>query len=118
MTPIDLFGLAAALLVFATFCARTMHKLRLLAIASNVAFILYALPEGLWPILILHGALLPMNLWQYAQVWQRRREPGDDNDARRDRRASYPLPPPFRRPASGVRRFPPTRNIPPESLRR
>jgi hypothetical protein len=64
----DGFGYVAAGLVFATFCAQRMASLRALAIVSNVAFIGYGLLAGLWPILILHSAMLPMNIQRYRQT--------------------------------------------------
>lgn len=65
----------AALLVFAAFFMKTMIPLRLVAIASNVAFVAYAL-LGLrygifgrvYPILVLHAALLPLNVVRLRQV--------------------------------------------------
>lgn len=60
-------GYLAAALVFCTFYMRTMLPLRWMAIASNVGFLAYAVPLQLWPIVILHGLLLPLNalrLWQ------------------------------------------------------
>ena len=60
-------GYVAAGLVFATFCAQQMALLRALAIASNVAFIGYGFLDGLWPILILHSAMLPINIQRYRQ---------------------------------------------------
>lgn len=67
----------AAALVFASFFMKTIVPLRTLAIASNVAFIGYAL-FGLYhdvfdkvlPILVLHVALLPLNLMRLRQVKQ------------------------------------------------
>jgi hypothetical protein len=61
MTTIDCYGYFAASLVLATFCARTMVLLRSLALASNGAFIVYAVSAHLWPILVLHAAMLPLN---------------------------------------------------------
>lgn len=58
----DTLGYVAASLVFATFCAQRMASLRALAIASNVAFIGYGYLDSLWPILILHCAMLPINI--------------------------------------------------------
>jgi len=57
----DLAGCIAATLVFATFSAKGMVPLRVLGVASNIAFVGYASMAGLWPILILHSILLPMN---------------------------------------------------------
>jgi hypothetical protein len=64
----DALGYVAAGLVFATFCAQRMALLRELAIASNVAFIGYGFLDGLWPILILHSAMLPINIRRYRQL--------------------------------------------------
>jgi hypothetical protein len=49
-------------LVLATFCAKSMVLLRVLAIASNIVFIAYGFEAGLWPILVLHTTMLPLNL--------------------------------------------------------
>ena len=64
----DLTGCIAAILVFATFSAKRMVPLRTLGVASNVAFVAYASMAGLWPILLLHSILLPMNLVRLKQV--------------------------------------------------
>jgi hypothetical protein len=64
MTPteISLLGYTAASLVLATFCAKSMVTLRMLALCSNVAFVMYAIEASLWPILLLHVAMFPLNL--------------------------------------------------------
>ena len=67
MTPIVLVGYLAASLVFATFCTKRMLPLRALAIASNIAFIGYGYLGVSWPILILHAAMLPMNIHRLLQ---------------------------------------------------
>jgi hypothetical protein len=61
MTRTDMLGCIAAILVFATFSAKRMVPLRALGVASNIAFVGYASLAGLWPILVLHSILLPMN---------------------------------------------------------
>lgn len=42
-------GWLAAALTLATFVCRDMLRLRLLALAANMAFIAYGLGGGLWP---------------------------------------------------------------------
>lgn len=69
----DALGYVAAGLVFATFCAQQMALLRALAIASNVAFIGYGFLDGLWPILILHSAMFPINIRRYRQLLREHR---------------------------------------------
>lgn len=62
MTAIDGLGYLAASLVLATFMAKSMVALRILAIGSNLAFIVYGLSAALWPILLLHSIMLPLNV--------------------------------------------------------
>jgi hypothetical protein len=64
----ELSGYAASLLVFAAFYMRGMVALRLVAVASNVAFIIYAVFGGLLPVLVLHAALLPLNVMRLIQM--------------------------------------------------
>ena len=51
-----------------TFYMRTMVPLRCLAIASNMAFLAYGLPLGLWPVAVLHALLLPLNILRLFQI--------------------------------------------------
>ena len=64
----EIIGYLASALVFATFYVRTMMPLRMLAIASNLAFITYAASEGLIPVLVLHSVLLPVNLARLYEI--------------------------------------------------
>ena len=66
----DTIGYAASALVLATFSMRSMRSLRVTAIASNLAFIAYAVAGGMLPILILHSILLPMNIVRLHQIDQ------------------------------------------------
>jgi len=68
-------GWISAVLVFSSFFMKTMVPLRMVAICSNVAFITYAL-LGLeygvfgrvYPIFVLHAALLPLNVVRLRQL--------------------------------------------------
>lgn len=74
ITTIDFLGYIAAFLVFLTFCMKTLIMLRAIAIMSNFAFIAYAFSADLGPILLLHGALFPMNafrLWENLRLAKR-----------------------------------------------
>jgi hypothetical protein len=59
MLWIDLVGYAASSVVLATFCMKTMRPLRILALASNVLFVVYGFFGGIYPVLILHVVLFP-----------------------------------------------------------
>jgi len=65
-------GWAAALLTLLTFFSADMRRLRLLALAANAAFIAYGSAADLLPVLVLHLALVPVNLWRLNQAFQRR----------------------------------------------
>lgn len=71
----QLMAWVAASLVFMSFWIKTIVPLRMLAIASNVAFIGYALMglhygvfDKVLPILVLHMSLLPLNVLRLRQV--------------------------------------------------
>lgn len=57
-------GYIASALVFATFCMKTMTPLRVVAICSNAVFITYGALAHIYPVLILHLVLLPLNGWR------------------------------------------------------
>ena len=65
---IDLVGYLASGFVLATFSMRSMRWLRLLALASNLAFIAYGCLANLMPVLILHVVLLPVNAYRLMQL--------------------------------------------------
>ncbi|MGG7567230.1 Crp/Fnr family transcriptional regulator [Rhodovulum sp. DZ06] len=81
----ELLGFLAAGAVFLTFCMRTMLSLRIVAVISNMAFLVYALKADLIPILALHGTLLPMNLWRLLQLLRQVRAVGAADPARSTR---------------------------------
>jgi len=68
MTLIDGIGYLASALVLLTFCMSTMLTLRAVAICSNLAFVGYGLGAGIYPVLILHIILLPLNLMLLIQM--------------------------------------------------
>lgn len=70
-------GYLASLLVLTTFCMRDMPTLRLVAIASNLAFISYGLLAEIGPVLLLHTLLLPINLYRLVQALRHQRQPGN-----------------------------------------
>jgi len=63
MDWVSFVGYFAATLVATTFYVRTMIPLRCFALASNVCFIFYAYFSSpqLYPVLLLHMYLLPLN---------------------------------------------------------
>ena len=68
----EALGWAAALLTLFTFFSADMRRLRLLALAGNAAFIAYGAIAQLLPVLVLHLALVPVNLWRLNQAFQRK----------------------------------------------
>lgn len=61
-------GYIAAALVFATFSMKTMVPLRIVGIASNIFFIAYGYLNPAYPLLVLHLALLPLNILRLNQM--------------------------------------------------
>ena len=68
MRWIDFLGYAASATVLATFCMNTMIPLRLTAILSNILFASFGLGARIYPVLILHLILLPVNALRLIQV--------------------------------------------------
>src|SRR5262249_53380492 len=60
-------GFLAGGLVVTAFCMRDIVHLRIVAVASNVAFLAYGVALGLMPVWLLHLVLLPVNL---VRLWQ------------------------------------------------
>ena len=67
MSWVDVLGYAASASVLATFCMSTMIPLRVVALGSNLLFGTYGYVEHLYPVLILHAILLPVNLFRLVQ---------------------------------------------------
>jgi hypothetical protein len=61
---VNILGYAASCAVLATFLMRTMIPLRVVAILSNVLFLLFGYIEHIYPVFLLHVALLPINSWR------------------------------------------------------
>ena len=68
--PAEWLGWAAAGLTLATFICCDMRRLRLLALAANAAFIAYGAVAQLLPVLMLHLALVPVNLWRLNEAFR------------------------------------------------
>jgi len=68
MTSLEVIGYVASGAVFVTFWMKTMISLRILGIASNVLFFSYGLYGELYPIVILHGSLFPLNISRLVQA--------------------------------------------------
>ena len=73
MSWVDYVGFLAALTVLATFCMDTILPLRGLAIASNILFIVYGTAGQLYPVLLLHALLLPINISKIVQLVRKNR---------------------------------------------
>jgi CRP/FNR family transcriptional regulator, cyclic AMP receptor protein len=65
---IELSGYLASALVFLAFYMKTMIPLRVVGILSNVAFMTYGFGGRLYPVLILHAILLPLNCLRLLQM--------------------------------------------------
>ena len=73
--PAEWLGWAAAGLTLATFICCDMRRLRLLALAANAAFIAYGAVAQLLPVLMLHLALVPVNLWRLNEAFRAQPRP-------------------------------------------
>jgi hypothetical protein len=67
MIASDAVGYLASALVLAAFCMKDMIPLRIVAVCSNIAFLVYGVALGLVPVWLLHAVLLPINCWR---LWE------------------------------------------------
>jgi hypothetical protein len=74
MSWVEILGYAASATVLATFCMSTMIPLRILALISNLLFCSYGYFDHLYPVLILHAILFPVNLLRLVQFQRLVRE--------------------------------------------
>ena len=70
MNIFEVFGYIACGLVFLTFTMKEMMPLRLIALCSNVAFLVYGLGLDLKPVIFLHITLMPLNGWRLVQLFR------------------------------------------------
>lgn len=68
MDWIEATGYLAALITLATFYMKTMIPLRVCGIASNVVWIVYGALAAVYPPLVLHVVLLPLNVLRLHQM--------------------------------------------------
>ena len=63
-----MIGYLAAVLMFTTFFMKKMIPLRALGASANVTFVVYASFTHVYPLLILHAALFPLNITRMIQM--------------------------------------------------
>ncbi|MCC6947079.1 MAG: cyclic nucleotide-binding domain-containing protein [Bradyrhizobiaceae bacterium] len=68
MDYVTIIGFIAAGLTIATLSMRTMVPLRMVGIAANIAFLAYGFLFGSLPTVVLHGILLPLNIYRLAEM--------------------------------------------------
>jgi CRP/FNR family cyclic AMP-dependent transcriptional regulator len=66
----DYVGYVASIFVASSFYMKTIIPLRILAICSNVTFVIYGLFGGLPPVFLLHLFLFPLNIVRLVQMKQ------------------------------------------------
>jgi len=64
----EVCGYLASSLVLMAFCMKDIVSLRLVALASNIAFLIYGIGSGLAPVWLLHTVLLPINGWRLCEA--------------------------------------------------
>jgi hypothetical protein len=68
LTLLEAFGFANAALGVAMLAMRTMIPLRIAGIMHNVASIIFGGLSGVYPMLIQHSILLPLNAWRLREM--------------------------------------------------
>jgi hypothetical protein len=74
----NVVGFLASGLVVMAFWMTDMTRLRVIALASNIAFLTYGIGLGLAPVWLLHAILLPINV---CRLWQASRHPSTEDSS-------------------------------------
>src|SRR3546814_16274096 len=67
-SAVDFTGWIAAAFTLLTFSLRSMMSLRIAAVAANVCFITYGAMQELYPVIALHGLLIPCTLYRLLEL--------------------------------------------------
>jgi CRP/FNR family cyclic AMP-dependent transcriptional regulator len=67
---IDLIGYIGALFALTTFCMTTMLHLRFAALSTNVLLFTFGLLTGMYPTMVLHLMLFPINSFKILQIFK------------------------------------------------
>lgn len=70
---IEALGWLGAAATFAAYSCRTMLPLRIIAVTANACFLSYGTLAGVLPMMVLHAALLPLNVIRLVQLLRLRR---------------------------------------------
>lgn len=73
MRSVYVAGYIASMLVFIALYMKDVLPLRVLAICSNVTFLVYGSITHLAPVIVLSALLLPLNVWRLIAALDRRR---------------------------------------------
>jgi CRP/FNR family cyclic AMP-dependent transcriptional regulator len=68
MTLLEFFGWSGAFLTLSAYSMRNMLPLRCIGLAANVSFIIYGAFVPVYPMLVLHAVLLPLNLYRLSEI--------------------------------------------------
>jgi len=98
----EIVGYVASALLLATFSVRTMIPLRILGIASSVAFWTYGALNGLLPLVVLHTILLPVNVYRFFEMQRLTREMRDASENAKGFAAFLPFTTAVSRPAGAT----------------
>jgi hypothetical protein len=63
-----LIGYLAGILYFVSFCMKKMVMLRTVGMCANFCFVIYAVSQRNYPLLILHASLFPLNFMRLLQM--------------------------------------------------
>jgi CRP/FNR family cyclic AMP-dependent transcriptional regulator len=67
---VNILGYVASASVLATFCMTTMIRLRMVALGSNLLFAAFGAIAQIYPVMVLHLILLPINSIRLWQGWR------------------------------------------------
>ena len=68
MSPLELLGYAASVLVAASLTLKSIVRLRVVNLLGAVCFTIYGALLGAWPVALVNGVIVLINVWHLTQM--------------------------------------------------
>ncbi len=75
-TPAELVGYAASLLIVVSLAMTSVVRLRIISLAGSLAYVVYGLMIGAYPIVIANAVIAGLNIWYLVKEFTTRKDVG------------------------------------------
>ena len=74
---LEIFGYIGTALIISSMMMKSINKLRILNISGSVISVIYSILSNTWPVVLLNGALIAVNVYQLikANIQKKKEQP-------------------------------------------